>query len=97
MEWRQGAYLVTDDKSRADLDFITDALHTVYWAKNRSRETIRRSIRNSAALFLFHEGRQVGFCRLVGDNVTFAYLADVVIDPAFRGSGPGQVAGGLRA
>ena len=34
-------------------------------------------------------GAQVAFCRLVTDDATFAWLADVVVDDAHRGSGIG--------
>ncbi|MBA3674595.1 MAG: GNAT family N-acetyltransferase, partial [Chitinophagaceae bacterium] len=35
-------------------------------------------------------GRQVGYARMITDNATFAYLADVFIDEKFRGKGLGK-------
>lgn len=36
---------------------------------------------------MFHLGRQIGFARVITDKTTFAYLADVFIDEAYRGQG----------
>jgi GNAT superfamily N-acetyltransferase len=34
-------------------------------------------------------GRQVGFARIVTDRATFSWIADVVVDEAYRGRGLG--------
>ena len=36
---------------------------------------------------MYHQGRQVGFARVISDRATFAYLADVFILDAHRGRG----------
>ena len=41
MEWRQDAYVLTDDKTRLDLDAIMRLLALTYWANQRPRETMR--------------------------------------------------------
>ena len=33
------------------------------------------------------DGKQAGFARVIGDGATFAYIADVFIDPALKGRG----------
>jgi GNAT superfamily N-acetyltransferase len=38
---------------------------------------------------LYLDGRQVGFCRAATDGVSYVYLADVYVLPAFRGRGLG--------
>lgn len=83
-EIRKGAQYV-------DIDAVTELLHTTYWAKNRSRETIQKTIENSDCFSVFYTdtGRQVGFARLVTDHVTMYYLCDVVIAPDMRGQGLG--------
>jgi ribosomal protein S18 acetylase RimI-like enzyme len=38
---------------------------------------------------VFHEGRQVGFCRAISDGLVHGYLADVYILEEHRGRGLG--------
>jgi GNAT superfamily N-acetyltransferase len=56
-----------------------------YWAKGIPIETVQKSIMNSTAVGAYHEGKQIGFARLIHDGATFGYLADVFIDEQFRG------------
>lgn len=55
-----------------------------YWAKNLTSETFKTAIENSNCYGVYFKGEQVGFARVVSDNSTFAYLADVFIDKAYR-------------
>lgn len=50
-------------------------------------ETVQQSIDNSISFGVFHLGRQIGFARVITDKATFAYVADVFIDEAYRGQG----------
>jgi GNAT superfamily N-acetyltransferase len=89
MEWRKGEYTITDDQSFADIDFIHTSLNTTYWAENRSREVVEKSLKNSILLSLLHGDEQVGFTRIVSDFSTFAWICDVYIHPDHRGKGLG--------
>ncbi len=89
MDWVKDEFLVTDDQSRIDFDFVLRSLKTTYWAENRTEETIRGSIANTVFLSLLHDGRQVGFTRIVGDGHSFAWICAVFVDPAWRGRGLG--------
>lgn len=48
---------------------------------------MERSIKNSLCVGIYREDRQLGFARIITDYATFAYLADVFVDPSFRGNG----------
>jgi GNAT superfamily N-acetyltransferase len=61
-----------------------------YWALGRPLDTIVRSIAGSINYGVYAARRQVGFARVVTDQATFAWLADVFIDEAFRGQGLGS-------
>ena len=88
-------FVLDDDPRRVDLDAVHDYLaNDSYWAKGRPREMVARSIEGSArviGLYLEDDGsgRQVGFARIVSDQVTFAWLADVYVLDEFRGRGLG--------
>ncbi len=90
MKWEKDDYWVTDEDYMVDLDFVTASLQTTYWAENRPREIVEASIRNSVFLSMFDKSKQIGFARVVSDKATFAWLADVFIDPAYRGKGLGE-------
>lgn len=90
-EWQRGEYRISTDRERLDLDVIYDYLSLQsYWAKGRSRETIRRSIENSVAFGLYKGAELVGFARVITDYATFAWLADVFVLDGERGHGLGK-------
>ena len=90
MNRRNGEYLLSDDKSRLDLDVICELLNGTYWAAERSREAIQTSIENSVCFGLFHGDRQVGFARAVTDFATFTWICDVIVAPEHRAKGLGK-------
>ncbi len=89
-EWRRGAYRITTDKARLDLETIHGFLKTSYWASGIPAQTVRRSIENSLTFGVFEDDEQVGFARVVTDYATFAYLADVFVLEPHRGRGLGK-------
>lgn len=82
---------VSTDPDRLDVDLIYRWLaEESYWAKGMPRDVALRAIANSINFGVFADGRQVGFARVVTDRATFAWLADVFIDEAYRGRGCGK-------
>ena len=91
MEKALGAYLISTDRARLDLDAIHSYLSLEsYWARGRSRDRIVRGVENSLPFGLYRDGVQVGFARVVTDYATFAWIADVYVLPAYRGRGLGK-------
>lgn len=81
-------FVFSADRTRLDVPYIHKFLsERSYWALNIPLETVQRSIENALCFGIYHEGRQVGFARLVTDYATFGYLGDVFVDEAFRGRG----------
>jgi len=90
MVWTQSDYVVTDDKSKVDVDRVHKLLTATYWATSRSRETVLKTVDHSICFSLLHNGVQIGFARVVTDYAVFAWIADVVVDPDHRGKGLGK-------
>ena len=90
MERRIGTALISDDKNLLQIDRICALLKTSYWAGERSRETIERSIEHSLCFGVYQNGEQVGFARCVTDFATMFWLADVILDERVRGQGLGK-------
>jgi GNAT superfamily N-acetyltransferase len=82
---------VSDDRSLIDVARVHQWLsEETYWARDRSLELVQRSIDQSLTLGLYDAGgTQLGLCRWVTDAATFAWLADVFVEPAARGGGRG--------
>ena len=80
-------FSISTDKSKLDISVIHDFLSRSYWSENIPVETVRKSIEGSMCFGVYDNSRQVGFARMVTDNATFAYLADVFIIEEYRGRG----------
>jgi len=63
-----------------------------YWAAKRTRQTQDAAIAHSRnyGIYWVASQQQVAYARVVTDGVTFAWLADVIVDPAHRGRGIGR-------
>lgn len=91
-EIQQDNILISTDKSKLQLDIIHDYLSKKsYWAEGIPKETVQKSIENSLSFGIYlqqeNELIQVGFCRIISDLATYAYLADVFVLEEYRGKG----------
>jgi len=87
MEWTKDDFLITTDKNKIDALYVHQFLTRSYWAEEIPLETVERSIKDSLCFSVVYLNHQVGFARVITDEATFAYLADVFIDENFRGKG----------
>lgn len=86
-EWNRDEYLVSNDRARLDLGVIHEYLVRSYWAENIPREIVARSLEHSLGYGVYYQDRQVAFARVVTDQATFAYVADVFVLEAHRSRG----------
>ncbi|GAA5032454.1 GNAT family N-acetyltransferase [Microbacterium fluvii] len=63
-----------------------------YWARGRTREAHETAMAGSRNYGVFdaESGQQLGYARAITDGATFAWIADVFVDPAARGRGVGK-------
>jgi ribosomal protein S18 acetylase RimI-like enzyme len=80
-----------DDSARVDVDAVHGFLaNHSYWAEGRDRQTVERLIRQAQRVVGIYDGdRKIGFARVVTDDASVAYLADVYVLPEYRGRGFG--------
>lgn len=90
MEWFKDGYVITDDKSKVQLDVVHRLLAATYWGGRRSRDIVERMVTGSICFSLFSGASQIGFGRAVTDSATFTWVADIVVEPEYRGAGLGQ-------
>jgi GNAT superfamily N-acetyltransferase len=86
-------YEFSSDPARVDGARVHELVSRhAYWAKGRLREVMDAAIAGSRPYGIFHRetGEQVAFARVVTDGATFAWLADVIVDPDLRGKGLGK-------
>ena len=80
--------MISTDKTKLDIATIHAFLSKrSYWAKGRPLEIVKRSIEHSLCFGVYESERQVGFCRVTTDYVTFGWLGDVFILESHRGRG----------
>jgi GNAT superfamily N-acetyltransferase len=84
---RKGNDEISTARPRLDVDVVHGFLTASYWAADIPRATVERSLAGSLNFGLYRDGMQIGFARFVTDGATFAYLADVVVLPDYRGQG----------
>jgi GNAT superfamily N-acetyltransferase len=83
-----GSVEITTDLSRIDLDRVHGWLaRKSYWAGQMPRAVFDRAVATSLCFAALENGSTVGFARVISDRATFAYLSDVFVDPAHRGTG----------
>jgi N-acetylglutamate synthase-like GNAT family acetyltransferase len=85
--WSNGDFEISTDPARINVEAVHEFLTNSYWAKGIPVETVQRSIENSICFGMYFAQDQIGFARVISDQATFAYLADVFILPAYRGRG----------
>jgi predicted N-acetyltransferase YhbS len=83
---------IDDDRDRVDVDEVYRYLsEEAYWVLGRSRETIERLVRESTRVIAAYDGDQlVGFCRVISDGSSVAWLGDVFVLTEYRGRGIGE-------
>ncbi len=90
MEWEKDGCFISDDRNRMDLGRIQELLRQTYWAADRTKEIISRTMDMSLCLGLYMDGEMVGFARVVTDKTVFTWICDVVIHEPLRGKGLGD-------
>lgn len=85
------SYEIDTAKDRLDSGLIHDFLSRCsHWARGIPRDTLEKAIAHSLCFGLYADGAQIGFARVVSDEATFAYLADVFVTAKHRNAGLGQ-------
>lgn len=81
---------LSDDHGRLDLDRVASWLATSYWTPGVSRAKVAAAAAGSQVVGAYEGGVQVGYCRIVTDRATHAWLADVWVAQEVRGQGVGR-------
>lgn len=90
IETNYNGYIISNNKKLLSLDKIYEFLSKSYWAKDRSKDKIKKSIEHSECFGIYHKNEQVGFARVVTDYAVMYWLCDVYIDENQRGKGLGK-------
>jgi ribosomal protein S18 acetylase RimI-like enzyme len=85
-------YAIRSGFDSMDFDRATKLLQGTSWCPGIRKSEVLQGARNSAVVLgaFTPAGLQVSFARVVSDKTRFAYLLDVVVDPAHRRRGIGQ-------
>jgi len=78
------------NKSKLDFDFIYQFLIKSYWASDRTKVQMQKSIKNSLCFGMYLDDKQIGFARILTDKVIFSYLMDVFVNEKYQGKKYGE-------
>ncbi len=79
--------MVSTDPARIDLQEVHRFLsEEAYWSIGVPLDVVRQAIAGSVVFGLYRGSDQVGLARVVTDRATFAWLCDVYVAPAHRGT-----------
>ncbi|HEY1047269.1 MAG TPA: GNAT family N-acetyltransferase [Bacteroidia bacterium] len=88
IELQKNDYSISTDPTKLDINAIHGFLSTeAYWCLNIPKEKVQLSIDHSLCFGVYHQGKQIGFARVISDYSTIAYLGDVYVLDAHRGQG----------
>ena len=90
IELQRNGYTISTDPARLDVDAIFGYLSRSYWANQRNKETVEKSLQHSLNFGMYLGEQQVGLARVITDLATFAYLCDVYVLEEHRGEGLGK-------
>lgn len=86
MKRAHAEYEIDDDARRCDFARVHDWLTHSYWSPAISRERVERAAAGSSLVVgAYLQQSQVGYLRVVSDRATFAWVADVFVEPDHRG------------
>ncbi len=87
----RASFEIDTAKDRLDIGLVHHFLSRCsHWARGIPRDVVERSIAASLCFGLYRDGTQIGFARVVSDEATFAYLADVFVVAEHRRAGLGK-------
>lgn len=84
-------YVFSVDKKKLDLEYLYNLLCIPSrYSTGLPPERFALVLENSMCFGVYHEGKQIGFARVISDRSEFASLWDVFIDEPYRHQGIGQ-------
>lgn len=90
MIWEKDIFKISTEKKQVNIETLHDMLSRSYWAKDRSREDVEKSLANSLCFSLLKHEELIGFARILTDAMAYAIILDMVIREDFRGQGLGK-------
>ena len=88
---RPDGYVITTDPHKININELHRFLSLEsYWALGVPKKLVEKSLKHSISFSLLSpEGSFIGFARVITDQATFAYLADVFVHKSIRMKGLG--------
>ncbi len=88
--YAETGYELSEDLGRIEFEVVHRWLTHSYWSPGIALEKVRKAAEGSSLVIGIYEnvsGKQVAYGRVVSDRATFAWIADIFVDPAHRGRG----------
>jgi hypothetical protein len=79
LEFTKNGYVLNTDKKKLNTTVIHRVLSQKTFTKGVTFDIVKRSIKKSLCFGLYHEGRNIGFARIISDYATISYISDIFI------------------
>lgn len=86
-----GKFTVSDEKEMLQLDRVREMMRSAYWTDEKDIEILEKAIAAGMCFGVYEDGRQIAYSRVVSDFTTMYWIADVIVDEAYRGEGVGTI------
>ena len=87
IQLEKDGYIISDDKKRLKTIIIHSFLTNSYWSEGITFDQVKKSIKNSLCLGVYHSDEQVGFIRVITDYSILAYVCDLFVLEKHRNNG----------
>ena len=86
IELQKNIYYSVETKDM-DLDTIYNFIKDSYWGTSRTFEEQKTVLHSSINFGLFHNNKQIAYCRVMTDKVFFFFFLDVFVLDEYQGNG----------
>lgn len=86
--FEKDSYRISTKKSELDFEVIHNFLSNSYWSPQIPMDFVKKAAKHSITFGIYDvSNHQVGYARVISDQCTYAYLADVFVLESERGKG----------
>jgi N-acetylglutamate synthase-like GNAT family acetyltransferase len=83
--------IISSNLTEVDWQLVADIYKSVHWGQRGGRERIIESFANvKFKCFAYHNGKLVGFGKMMSDGVMYGAIYDVVVHSDYHGLGIGK-------
>ena len=85
MIWEREGLVLSDEPVDQDAEAIYALLTDTYWAKERTKDEVKKIIAHSLCFSLKDKGELIAFVRIISDYTKMSWVSDMIVREEYRG------------